>query len=403
MFNYNVLSASLREAGYDGSLNDSMYSYFQNYYGITRGQLNDLLYYHLGQLGYTGSLSDRMSQWDGTLFSPILLFTAGEQGAWYDPSDLTSMFQDSAGTTPVTAVGQPVGLMLDKSGRGNHATQSTAAARPVLSARVNLLTYSEQFDNAAWVKGGADVTITLNTDVAPDGTTAADRLTATSSELQSYTPCIAGVSYTLSLYIKKTIGATWFPMFGMVFDGGTLAIGQGFLDTNTGVYTNRTAYPADSATVQDAGSYWRVLLTKNSGNNIQCYIRVYASGNTGGGVYVGGTQNSVVIWGAQLETGSTATRYQRIAAATDYDTVGFPRKVDYDGIDDLLTASNPALGTNVTIARATASGASILTGQTVGANYVDNTDHYGLILINRALTSAETVSVTAYLNMKAGL
>jgi hypothetical protein len=65
------------------------------------------------------------------------LFFAGEQGVWYDPSDLSTLFQDAAGTTPVTAVEQPVGRMLDKSGRGNHATQSTAASRPVLSARVN--------------------------------------------------------------------------------------------------------------------------------------------------------------------------------------------------------------------------------------------------------------------------
>jgi hypothetical protein len=48
-------------------------------------------------------------------FSPADLFSAGEQGAWYDPSDLTTLFQDSAGTTPVTAVEQFVGLMLDKS------------------------------------------------------------------------------------------------------------------------------------------------------------------------------------------------------------------------------------------------------------------------------------------------
>lgn len=60
------------------------------------------------------------------------LFSAGEQGVWYDPSDFSTMFQDSAGTTPVTAVGQPVGRILDKSGRGNHATQATAASRPVL-------------------------------------------------------------------------------------------------------------------------------------------------------------------------------------------------------------------------------------------------------------------------------
>lgn len=48
-------------------------------------------------------------------FSPATLFSAGEQGGWYDPSDLSTMFQDSAGTTPVTATGQTVGLLLDKS------------------------------------------------------------------------------------------------------------------------------------------------------------------------------------------------------------------------------------------------------------------------------------------------
>ena len=68
-----------------------------------------------------------------------MLFGAGEQGGWYDVSDMSTLFQDSAGTTPVTAVEQPVGRMLDKSGRGNHATQSTTTKRPVLSRRVNEL------------------------------------------------------------------------------------------------------------------------------------------------------------------------------------------------------------------------------------------------------------------------
>lgn len=70
-------------------------------------------------------------------FSPSSLFAANEPGVWYDPSDLSTLFQDAAGTTPVTAVEQPVGLMLDKSGNGNHAFQTTATSRPVLSARVN--------------------------------------------------------------------------------------------------------------------------------------------------------------------------------------------------------------------------------------------------------------------------
>lgn len=43
------------------------------------------------------------------------LFANGEQGFWYDPSDMGTMFQDAAGTVPVTAVGQAVGLVLDKS------------------------------------------------------------------------------------------------------------------------------------------------------------------------------------------------------------------------------------------------------------------------------------------------
>ncbi len=64
-------------------------------------------------------------------FSPAKLFSSGEQGIWLDCSDLSTMFQDSAGTTPVTADGQPVGLILDKSGNGNHASQATAAARPL--------------------------------------------------------------------------------------------------------------------------------------------------------------------------------------------------------------------------------------------------------------------------------
>lgn len=43
------------------------------------------------------------------------LFANNEQGFFYDPNDLSTMFQDAAGTVPVTGAGQPVGLILDKS------------------------------------------------------------------------------------------------------------------------------------------------------------------------------------------------------------------------------------------------------------------------------------------------
>jgi hypothetical protein len=49
------------------------------------------------------------------------LFSNGEVGGWWDPSDTTTLFQDSAGTTPVTTLGQPVGLVIDKSKGGLNA------------------------------------------------------------------------------------------------------------------------------------------------------------------------------------------------------------------------------------------------------------------------------------------
>lgn len=64
------------------------------------------------------------------LWTPRALFLSGAAGAWYDPSDVGTLFQDAAGTTPVTSDGDPVGLMLDKSGHGNDVSQSTTASKP---------------------------------------------------------------------------------------------------------------------------------------------------------------------------------------------------------------------------------------------------------------------------------
>ncbi|TPJ52711.1 hypothetical protein [Mesorhizobium sp. B2-6-4] len=63
-------------------------------------------------------------------FDPTTLFANGETGAWYDPSDLSTLFQDSAMNTPVTANGDPVGAILDKSGNELHLLQATDTARP---------------------------------------------------------------------------------------------------------------------------------------------------------------------------------------------------------------------------------------------------------------------------------
>ena len=59
------------------------------------------------------------------------LFANGEQGAWYDPSDLSTLFTDTAGTTQAT-VGDDVARNDDKSDNDNHATQPVLAKRLLL-------------------------------------------------------------------------------------------------------------------------------------------------------------------------------------------------------------------------------------------------------------------------------
>jgi len=51
--------------------------------------------------------------------------------AWYDFTDLTTLFQDSLKTTPVTATGQPIGAVVDKSGNSRDANTTVTAAKPI--------------------------------------------------------------------------------------------------------------------------------------------------------------------------------------------------------------------------------------------------------------------------------
>lgn len=54
----------------------------------------------------------------------IMNMIADSAGAWWDTSDIATLFQNTAGTTPVTAAGQTVRCIKDKSGNGWHLTNS---------------------------------------------------------------------------------------------------------------------------------------------------------------------------------------------------------------------------------------------------------------------------------------
>jgi hypothetical protein len=78
----------------------------------------------------------------------LKLFANGEQGFWYDPNDLTTMWQDQAKLLPVTGEGQPVWHILDKSGNNNHAFATSSATRPILRQNAITGAYYLEFDGS---------------------------------------------------------------------------------------------------------------------------------------------------------------------------------------------------------------------------------------------------------------
>lgn len=284
-----------------------------------------MLYGSVGRVGVRGLVGG---------FSPASLFASGEQGVWYDPSNFSTMFQDSAGTTPVTAVEQPVGRILDLSGNNNHATQSTPAARPVLSARVNLLTRTEEFNDAVWQKRAGSITATTIT--APNGTSTADTFsedntTTTHDFFNAASVAVSAGQYIARIYVRPR--GRNIVRFTVAIAG--VSLGATF-NLSTGAVMQLTAGYAASATLDPSG-FWLLQLTVTfAASNV--FFGVQSSDGTTIGI-AGLNGPAWDLWGGDLRPTNQTTllpAYQRIAAATDYDTTGFPYYLRFDGTDDSM-------------------------------------------------------------------
>ena len=76
----------------------------------------------------TAALSPLTAAATGMIYEPTAI---SGLVAWYDARTLSTLFQDSAGTTPVASNNDPVGKWSDKMGNGNHIIQATAGKRPL--------------------------------------------------------------------------------------------------------------------------------------------------------------------------------------------------------------------------------------------------------------------------------
>jgi hypothetical protein len=220
--------------------------------------------------------------------SPSVLFALAEPGVWLDPSDTAN-----------------------------------------LSWRRNLLTFTEQFDNAVWSKVGS--TVSANSAIAPDGTTTADKLIPTATVAQhrvDFTTTIAADTYTFSVYVKADgynfawlrIGTNPSAVFSLV-DG-----------TITGL--------AGTATATNVGSgWWRLTISGSSLANSIC--RVNAANDSAGSDFLGNGTSGILIWGAQLELGSTATDYQRITDVNTETAALFPNATLYQDTAGTTPVTTP--------------------------------------------------------------
>ena len=280
---------------------------------------------------------------------------AGKQGVWLDPSDLPTMFKDAEGTQPVTANGDPMGLILDKSQGlvyGTNKIPSTA-----LTTRI-----------AEWyvVKGT----------LAANSTGATLSSDAYNSNMQwTLDTLVTGQYYEISVdIVSDTQGA-----------GGSSQISA---------YENS----ADASQISYA-TYVRGLVQtvkfifKASTTNI---LRVTKGG------YGSLTINSIKV---RSLFGNHATQTVSAARPT-YNKDATKSWLYHDKVDDKMSVTLPVM--TATVVTATDDGVTINYPVAIPSGSYTLTNNstlgydYGRLIINKELSASEKAQVTAYFNAKRG-
>lgn len=228
---------------------------------------------------------------------------------------------------------------------GIHAT-STGAARPtVRRGAFNQFTYSQ--DATSWTKTALTNGVSI---AAPDGSITGQRLTETAvtsahwvRELASK-PATAN-TYTASVYLK----AGERTRADLALNDGS---GYGYslrVDLSAGsILSGPTAWGAGwsspSAAVVSVGNGWyRYSITATSNTATFAELRVYASDGIAAfeGTYLGDIAKGIYVWGAQLETGSTASAYSPTTTAAASNATAGQYSGEFAGAQSLTLGSVP--------------------------------------------------------------
>lgn len=188
-------------------------------------------------------------------------------------------------------------------------------------ASVNLLTYTQEFDNAAWTK--TNTTVTANAATAPDGTATADKLAETATTAvhntgQSITTTVQ--AYSFSCYVKAAERN-----FALLYHTQSNASVSVNLTTGATGTASGTVAPTSSSVTSVGNGWWRVAMTVTA-TAASNFFGVYVMNDLVNASYAGTAGAGIYVWGAQLEVGSTATDYTR-----NYGGL-YPPRFDYDPV-----------------------------------------------------------------------
>ena len=184
----------------------------------------------------------------------------------------------------------------------------------------NLLEYSEMLDNSGWTKYQS--TVTANAAVAPDGTTTAEKLASSNTLEGAVIQDVEGnpsVTYVFSIYLKKDEFDE--AELHLNYRGGGSSLYRAIYDVDLTAGT--IAYQAGSTattTITDDGDGWfRVTISQPSPASTDT-VRAEVNAPVGNA-----SGDGILVWGAQLEVGSTASTYHRTEGAPYYGPGATPK------------------------------------------------------------------------------